>query len=177
MIQIHITDIELFDNIKMEFLDTVKGGTFKFEHSLEAISKWESIWKVPFLNRELSQEESMDYFLCMCIDEGLTRNHLLPEVTRKLEDYMNDPYTATTIQNEDKSPSGMKVITSEVLYSYMVAGNIPFEADKWHINRLLMLIRVVALNQQEPKKMTQAEVLAQNRKLNEQRKKQLNTKG
>lgn len=178
MITITISDIELYDNSAEEFI-TTEGGTFRFEHSLEAIANWEAIWKVPFFSayEKLSMAQLKSYYVCMCVDGAFTEEHVIPEVSDKLTDYMNDTMTATTFsQNGNNSPS-RTVLTSEIIYSYMVAAQVPFECARWNINRLLVLLRVISNNQQEPKKMTREETIKQNIDLNAERKRKLNTKG
>ena len=175
MITITVSDIELYDNSKEEFT-TKKGGTFRFEHSLIAVSKWESKWKVPFLATKLTNAQTMSYLEMMCLDKGFTRDHLTPEVVEQLTEYMEDTHTATVFKSSDNHKPG-PIMTSEVLYAYMVNGNVPFECAKWNLNRLIMLLNVVASQKEPPKKMSRNEILQQNAKLNAERKAKLKTKG
>ena len=59
----------------------------------------------------------------------------------------------------------------------MIVLGIPFECEKWHLNRLMTLIRVVSAKNAPPKKMSKNEILAQQRRLNAERKAKFNTKG
>lgn len=93
-----------------------------------------------------------------------------------INDYISAPMTATTI-TEPPGKNSREVVTSEVLYYYMISCNIPFECEKWHLNRLLTLIRVCSVKNQPAKKKPMAEVMKSNAALNSARKKQLNTKG
>ena len=177
MITIHIKDVEYYDDASQTFV-YLDGGTFRFEHSLEAIFKWEAQWKVPFLNAKHTPEQLRSYLKIMCLDEGLSDLHLVDYVVEDLNAYMNDKRTATTFQNEDKnSPPSRKVLTAEVIYSYMINANIPFEAARWHIDRLMTLLQVIAIQQEKPKMKTRSEILAENKALNAQRLKEYNTKG
>lgn len=176
MITITIKDIQYFDDVEMEFV-SIDGGIFRFEHSLEAISKWEAEWKVPFLNTKHTPKQLSAYYRAMCLDPGLTELHITREVNFILSTYMEDSRTATTFQNDNIQQSGNKVMTSEVIYSYMVAANVPFETAKWNIQRLLTLLRVISTQQEVPKKMTKEETMKSNAKLNEERKLKYNTKG
>ena len=86
--------------------------------------------------------------------------------------------TATTITQYESSHGKREIITSEVIYYYMIAQNIPVEFEKWHINRLLTLIKVCAIkNDPKPKKMSKAAIAKQNRALNAARRKRLGTRG
>lgn len=175
MITITVEDMEIYDNATEQF-DTIRGGSFKFEHSLIAISKWESIWKVPFFSTKLTSEQLLSYFECMCINGPLKPEHVTQSVIDGLTKYMNDPYTATTIVQRDQKPN-RDILTSEVLYGYMVSGNVPFECAKWNIRRLMVLLNVVAEQNAPAKKMTNADVYRQNKALNDARRKKFNTKG
>lgn len=150
------------------------------EHSLVAISKWESKWHKPFLNgKDRTLDEIVDYIKCMSVDtvddvsafDRITEDNLI-----SINDYIGDSMTATTFNDEPKT-GGREVITSEIIYYWMVTYNIPFECQYWHLNRLLTLIKVCNSKNNPPKKMSQKEILARNKALNESRKKQLNTRG
>lgn len=113
----------------------------------------------------------------MSLDGPIHVDYLTVEIIEKITEYINRVPSATVVvQNDNKPPRG-QVITSELIYSHMVAYRIPFEAERWNIHRLLKLIGVVSAQNEEPKKMTRKEVIQQNRELNEQRRKQFNTKG
>ena len=86
--------------------------------------------------------------------------------------------TATTFSNNgQKGGSNGEVLTSELIYYYMIASNIPFECQKWHLNRLITLIRVCSIKNQPPKKMGKGELMKRNASLNAARRKQLNSRG
>lgn len=164
-----------------EFWDEEKGMFFwkkeqhlTMEHSLIALSKWESIYEKPFLTqKELTFEEKIDYFRCMTITPdpanvdymSLTVNNI-----DEIQKYMNRKMSATNIYVNGKrnTKSGGTIKTSEDFYYLMTVYNIPFECEKWHLNRLIMLLEVCQVRS-NPKKMSKEEVLAQNRKLNQAR--------
>lgn len=161
-----------------------------FEHSLISISKWESRWHKPFLDtNNKDPEELMDYIACMCITQNVTTEKIkgLPkEVISQINDYINDPHTGTTFQDyrtpeKKNNKYGSNVMTSERIYYSMIAYNIPFTCEKWHLNRLMTLIRICSIEaeNQNPKskKMSMSEIYARNRKLNEERRRAWNTKG
>lgn len=177
IITINIPDIEYVVETGEELrIESIPGGTFRFEHSLRAIAEWEAAHKKVFLSKhKKSQKESTHYFQLMCVDDGLVEDHITGEVSQLLTDYIEDERTATTIKSDGGNSS--KLISSELLYGYMVLANIPFEAQDWHINRLMTLIAIVGELQAPKKKMTTQEIIQQNARLNAERKKRLNTKG
>lgn len=163
-----------------------KGCELTLEHSLLSVSKWESIWCKPFLvKKDKTIEEFLSYIECMTISP----NNLDPEVYKripqsefeKIDAYVNSPATATTIGGNEKGSgsSGGEIKTSEVLYCYMTLFNIPFECQKWHLNRLLTLIKLCQIKNDPKgqKKMSANEIRKNNDKLNEMRRKALHTKG
>jgi hypothetical protein len=85
--------------------------------------------------------------------------------------------TATTFNDINKKSKNRNIITSEIIYYWMIALNIPSEYQKWHLNRLLTLINVINIKNQPKKKMSTTEINKRNTELNAQRRKETNTKG
>lgn len=179
MLEITIPAYELFNDVTQEFISE-DARTIQLEHSLISISKWESRWNKPFLsNSEKSNEEIRDYIRCMTINRGVPETaylYITNDQLRKINEYISAPMTATTI-TETKGPVSREILTSEVIYYHMITANIPFECEKWHLNRLLMLIRVCGAKNAKPEKKSPAEIMRQNAAINAARKKQYNTKG
>ena len=179
MIQLVIQDQELWDEGKSEFI-TIKGQTIQVEHSLVSVSKWESKWKKSFFRKEdKTTEETIDYIRCMTITQNVRPeiyNFLTNEIMNQVSEYISDPMTATCFNDESSKGSG-EIITSDIIYYWMIAYNIPPEYQKWHLNRLLTLIKVCSKKNEKPKKMSKAEIMARNRELNNKRRQQYNTKG
>lgn len=182
MLKITIPATEYYDETTNSFINT-KEQTLQLEHSLVSLSKWESRWKKPFLTKgEKTKEQTIDYIRCMTITQNVDPIIYLgitDKIVEEVSAYIDDSMTATWFNDETQSQQSnrhTKRITSEVIYYWMIACNIPFECQKWHLNRLLTLIRVCnAYN--NPKKMSKKEILARNKALNEARKAQHNTKG
>lgn len=179
MLQISVPATTLYDEGKNEFLD-IKQHTLQLEHSLVSISKWESEHNKPFIsNLEKTTEETLSYIRCMTLTQNVDPNVYLAipnDVIKKISDYINAPMTATTI-NGIQSRGPKEVVTSELVYFWMIAQNIPFECQKWHLNRLFTLIQVCSIKNSPDKKMSQKDIYARNRALNDARRKKLNTKG
>ena len=95
----------------------------------------------------------------------------------KINKYIGDPMTATTFKEDPNKKGGREIITSELIYYWMISLNIPFECKKWHINRLLTLIKVCGIKNQPPKKMSKKDVMSRNAALNAARRKQMNSRG
>lgn len=179
MLKIIIPETELYDEVREEFI-TLKSQELQLEHSLVSISKWESKWHKPFLSdKEKSTEEILDYIKCMTITQNVkdeTYKRLNGENIKAINDYIGDSMTATTFNDNNNKPS-REIITAEIIYYWMIANQIPMECQKWHINRLLTLIKVCSIKNSPSKKMSRQEILNRNRALNAARKKELNTTG
>lgn len=180
MLELILPGGELYDEKKGQFI-IVKPQAVRLEHSLIAISKWEAFYKKPFLTRgRKSVSESVYYIQCMTLTSGvdpLVYNFVDSSTLAKVAKYIDDPMSATRVRERQNGPPNREVMTSEVIYYYMIAFNIPMECQKWHLNRLITLIRVCGIKSQPGKKMNSRQVMTQNRELNELRKKQLNTTG
>lgn len=169
---------EYWDEEKEEFINT-NGGEIHLEHSLISISKWESKWKKSFINSEKQiGDELYDYIRCMAQEDiSIDLIKLMDSDTlSKIIDYINDPMSATTVKTYGPKSPNREVVTSELIYYWMIALNIPFECQNWHLNRLLKLIEVCNLKN-NPKKMGRNDIMRQNRDLNAARRKALKSKG
>ena len=180
MLKIVVPGAEFFNEEKQEFV-TIGDIELRFEHSLVSLSKWESIWEVPFLtDRDKSDEETASYIKLMCLDSNVSDevfNRLSNDNIKAIDEYISKKHTATWFREDDKPKKSPETITSELIYYWMVAMNIPFECETWHLNRLMTLIRVYNLKNSPEKKMSRADILARNRRLNAERRRQHNTKG
>lgn len=181
MLKIVVPPRELYNELTNEFIYLKKPTTLTLEHSLVSISKWEQKWHKSFLStKHKTDEEALDYIRCMTLTQNVSPfvyNCLTEENVKAIKAYIDDPATATTV-SEVGSRGGNKIITSEQIYGWMFALQIPMECQKWHINRLLMQIKVCEIqNNPKKNKMPLNKVYDHNRKLNEERKARLHTKG
>ena len=180
MLRITIPAVEQWDERKQEFVIT-KEQTLQLEHSLVSLSKWESKWCKPFLTKqEKTFEETLDYIKCMTITQNVNPevyNYLTNKNIEEIYNYINAPMTATYFSDDKIAKTSREQNTAELIYYRMIALNIPFECQKWHLNRLLTLIKVCNIKNQPPKKRNRKEIMSRNTALNAARRKQLNTKG
>ena len=180
MLRITVPAVELWDEARQEFIQT-KEQTLQLEHSLVSLSKWESRWCKPFLSKdEKTTEQVLDYVRCMTITQNVNPDvyfRLSDENIQQINAYIDAPMTATTFREDKTGKRGREIITSEIIYYRMSAYNIPPEYQKWHLNRLLTLIRVCDIKNQPPKKRSKRDIMATNAALNAARRKQLGTRG
>ena len=181
MLQITIPETELFDEVRQEFVYVSKPVTITLEHSLVSISKWEAKWKKPYISDEKkSVEEVIDYIRCMTITQNVDPKvyyALTAQNFKEIEDYIKDPHSATTINEMSSIRKNGEGVTSELIYYWMCAYQIPFEAQKWHFNRLMNLIRIAGIKNNPDKKMPRKEAMAQQRSLNAARRAKNKSKG
>ena len=180
MLEITIPAIELWDEEKQEFINK-KEQTLQLEHSLVSLSKWESKWCKSFLyTKEKTFEETLDYIKCMTITQNVSDNVYTRLTNKNIEDinnYIAAPMTATVFYDNKNQGGKNETVTAELIYYWMISLNIPFECQKWHLNKLITLIRVCNVKNTPPKKMSKRELMSRNASLNAARRKQLNTRG
>lgn len=179
MLRVTIPAMELYDPTTEEFT-LVPERTLSMEHSLVSVSKWEAKWKKPFLGRqEKTQEETLDYLRCMTITQNVDPEvyaRIPPDIFKEILDYIDDPMTATTFSAEQNKPS-REIITSEIIYYWMITLNIDIKFETWHLNRLLALIKVCSIKNQPKKKMGKKALAKRNATLNAARRSAMHSTG
>lgn len=179
MLIVSIPAVDAFDEENDRFVSW-PGGTLHLEHNLLSLSKWESKTHKHLIgNDDVSTEELKLYIECMVQEEEFDRTLLdrLPaSELAKINDYIADPMSATRVSSR-QSAGGGEYVSSELIYYWMIACQVPFSCETWHINRLLKLIQVCNEKNQPNKKMSQSEIMSRNRELNKARRKALGTKG
>lgn len=185
MLTITIPKRKMWDDENQIFIYTQE-AKLVLEHSLVSISKWEAKWHKPFLSdTKKTQKQSIDYVRCMTITQNvdetvynaLTTDNL-NEVTAYIDDKMTATWFADPKNGQNKPPIKKEVITSELIYYWMIALEIPFECQRWHLNRLLTLIKICNIKGKSTnKKQSKKEIMSNNAALNAARRKQLNTSG
>ena len=180
MLRLKVLEEEYYNEDTKEF-ETHGGLLLELEHSLVSLSKWESFTQKPFLDsNDKTPEEILFYIECMILNENFSPG-VLSELTDKdfvaIHDYIESPQSATTFgQMPDRKGRG-EIITSELVYYWMVAFNIPFETETWHLNRLFSLIRICNIKNAPPSKTNKADRARHYRDLNAQRLQKYSTKG
>ena len=174
MLKLVIKGEERWDDERERFIPAMKEHTLQLEHSLLSISKWEAIYHKPFLSTEMSKEMIVSYAKCMTINPNVpdeVYDYITAEHINQITDYVKDPMTATWFSDNQPAHHGGKMngetITAEIVYYWMISMQIPVEFQKWHLNRLLTLIRVISVKNDPKgnggKKMTAQERSALNK--------------
>lgn len=183
MLVITIQGEEFFDEKTNEF-STVGDFQLELEHSLLSLSKWESKFQKPFLKKEdkKTHEEVLAYIEAMILSPVYPVNiweKMTPDNVDAIQKYIDSSQTATTFRDlpGQKGRAKPEIVTSELIYYWMVAFNIPFQCERWHLNRLFALIRICNIKNGKQPKMSKRDIAANNRALNEQRRQSLGTSG
>lgn len=185
MLEVTVPAVEMWDDETGEFVSSTefKEWHLQLEHSLISLSKWEAKWHKPFFSKkDKTLAEIIDYIKCMTITENVPQEvyERISHDSKIIEDisnYINDPMTATTFRKEPARKGTNEMITSELIYYWMIAQGIPAEFDRWHINRLLTLIRVCNAKNSPGKKMSSSAVTRRNEALNKARRAKYHSKG
>ena len=182
MLKLMVPETELFDELSGEFVKT-KAQTLQLEHSLVSLAKWESKWKKAYIGtKDKTDEEAIDYIRCMTITQNVVPDTYIVighnrELLGKINEYIDDSMTAATFSKSDSARHSREKITAETLSHAMIVNNIPLECQKWHLNRLLTLIRFCSVKNGPSKKMGTREQMMRNAKINAKNRKKYNSKG
>ena len=181
MLKITIPASEYWDEKKEEFIQT-KETTLQLEHSLVSVAKWESKYEKEFLSKEAkTHEETIYYIKCMTLTQNVDPSvyeRLTGQNIIDINNYIEAPMTASSVR-EEKLPGGTnrERVTSELIYYWMIALNIPFECQKWHLNRLLMLIRICNAKNRPPKKRSARDLYQHHNAVNAANRKRFHSRG
>lgn len=180
MLKLTFPPADFFDEDSQKFI-SLPGFELELEHSLLALSEWESKWEKPFLGESsLTPEETLDYVRCMIVTPEFppdALDRLDDETVQQVVSYIERKMTATWFADSGSRGPRVETITSELIYYWMTTYQIPFECERWHLNRLMTLIRICDVKQNPPKKRSPEEVAQRNAEINRKRREQLGTKG
>lgn len=183
MLKITIPATELYDEQNNRFYKS-KETTLSLEHSLVSISKWESKWHKAFYDkRAKTREETLDYIRCMTISptnvDPTVYLCLNKDNFDSINNYISDPMTASFLMNYTNKEAGPKeVVTSELIYYWMISLNIPFDpCQKWHINRLFALIGIAERKNAPKKSFSKRQMMTNNAAMNAARRAKYHSKG
>lgn len=172
------------DNTQTFYYVNIKETILQLEHSLISIKKWEEKWHKPFLKKEdKTTEEILDYIRCMTINrtrvDSMVYKYIPMDLINEIVEYIKDPMTATTFNDTliGAQKNAKEIVTAEIIYYWMVTYNIPVEFQKWHLNQLLALIKVVSIKNSPGKKMSKREAAQQRAALNRARREKYKSKG
>lgn len=180
MLTVKIQGTEQWDNSREEFVYT-RPAVLTLEHSLVSVSKWEARWgRSFFAEPPANRAEQLDYIRCMTTTQNVpveVYTSMTPKELSAIENYIAAPMTATKIKSPKQYGNRGPIVTSELVYYWMIEFGIPFECQKWHLNRLMTLIRICEIKSRPAKKKSMADIMRDNTALNKQRRAMLNSKG
>lgn len=182
MIEFDLPEREIIDD-ETYTITKIPKVRLTLEHSLISVRKWEAKWKRAFLDKkEKTSEELIDYVRCMTINSGvdpIVYHHIPDEVMLKIIQYIEDPMTATTIRRSKEEGAAPKheIVTAEIIYYWMFTLGIPLELEKWHFNRLMILIEVFGEFNKPKKKQKKIDQIRDWATLNAKRREALKSNG
>lgn len=175
MLKIDVVMKEWYDEDALKFVKTTVAVSL--EHSLVTVSKWESVWEKAFLGKEeKTNEQTLSYVKLMILNDDLSLEVFQKLIENHLEEvkaYIEAPMTATKVHTNPNAAQSREVVTSELIYYWMLSLNVPVQFENWHLNRLITLIQVINLKNTPKKKMS----LNDRRNLNRKRLSALNARG
>lgn len=156
VLDLYVPGKEFWNSELQEFIYT-KDITLHLKHSLVSLTRWEQHYKRRFLDDGPKNEEEYRFYIqCMTLNKDvdpLVYTVLQEDNIKKVTDYLHDSMTATTLPKQNNNRSNSEKLSSELIYYYMSALNIPFECEKWFLNNLIILISIASIknNPQEKK--------------------------
>lgn len=180
MLEIITREDEFYDARIDKFIE-IPSCTLVLEHSLISLAKWESKWHIPYFSDSPKlPEQELDYIRCMVVGnvkDPRVFNALTVDNIVEIRKYIANPMTATTFSKRGSGKTKKEVTTAETLYAHMFAHKISMECQKWHLNRLLTLLRVCDLKNAPREKMSKRDTASWNAQQNEARRAKFNSRG
>lgn len=180
MLKLKLIGVEFY-NEETETFESFDDYELELEHSLLSLSKWESKYKKPFLSSEKKTAEETLYYIKAMIISPNPPDDIISRLSNSdievIHAYIESSESATTFGEMPQRGGRGEVITSELIYYWMVGFTIPFECERWHLNRLFALIRICNIKNAPAKKMSKQDMARQYHELNAKRRAQYNTSG
>lgn len=180
MLEIRVPLAEKF-NDDTQMFEVSESFDLELEHSLASLSKWEQFFEKPFLGSDDKTPEETLVYITMMIRTPKVPPEILSRLSKdNLDDiqrYIGAKMTATWFKEEKNPKPSREIITAEVIYHWMIVQNVWLEAEHWHLNKLLTLIRVCSEKNAPPKKMNRREQIAERQRLNAERMAKYGTRG
>jgi hypothetical protein len=181
MLELIVHEKEFYQQDTNKFIQ-IPECTLTLEHSLISLAKWESKWAIPYFSEiPKTPKQDLDYIRCMVVG-NIKDNRIFEALSatdiHKIQKYIAAPMTATTFTTPTKKSSPKKeVMTAEVIYAHMFAHRISIECQKWHLNRLLTLLKVCDLQNAPKEKLSKKQTAMWNAEQNAARRAKYNTRG
>ena len=102
----------------------------------------------------LGFKEERHYFKCMIIGDvpDYIPDVLLQNYNEEIKTYITKLHSATRVYRRGRTVPSRQIVTAELIYYWMIRFRIPLECQRWHFNRLLMLIDVCNVKEQAASK-------------------------
>ena len=157
VLDLYVPGKEFWNSELQEFIYT-KDITLHLKHSLISLTRWEQHYKRRFLDDGPKNEEEYRFYIqCMTLNKDvdpLVYMVLQEDDMKKVTDYLHDSMTATTLPKQNNNRTNSEKLSSELIYYYMSALNIPFECEKWFLNNLIILISIASIKNNPQEKKT-----------------------
>lgn len=173
MLTITVPGGDFFDSASQRFV-AYDSWDLELEHSLVSLSKWEIEFEKPFLSDEdKTDEETVGYIRAMTLTPNVPADvysRLSDENLHAINAYIDRKMTATWFAPSKNT--GKEVITSEVIYYWMISAGVPLEWENRHLTRLITLIKVIGEKNAPAKKTPAGELATRTREINERRRRE-----
>lgn len=181
MLEIVIPAQQTFNETTSKFVN-FESVTLRLEHSLLSMSKWESIWEVPFFSREKKTAQQVLSYVKLMADAPVsddTLSLLRASDLNRLNEYLDAKHSATWFSDEGEKANSTQTVTSELIYYWMTAFSIWIECESWPLPRLMNLIKIAQLKSDTGKKKgrSKTQMLSERASLNAKRRAEQKSKG
>ena len=184
VLTVHLSE-EGWDPVKEQFIPPIE-GSIVIEHSLYAIGKWEEKYSRSFFTEggPSTNEEIVDYIKFMTIStvqDQRIYDCIGSKIIQEVLKYMNENHSGSRITKKDKPKSKQPIkerfLSSELIYSWLVGLEIPFEVQYWNFQRMMNLIEICNDNNTPADKMSKKMTAKSYKEINDARLRKHATRG